>query len=176
MEAGLNGAGWTAGPSALNYNIIRLADVVLWRAEVAVEENDLNEARKLVNKVRLRAKTGSVVKEADNQTPAANYVINEYPEGHHAFSTQEKARRAVYFERRLELAMEGHRFFDLVRWGIAKDYIDKYQAAEKLRRPTQLNNANPFVVGKNEYFPIPLIQIDASKIKETPTLTQNPGY
>jgi hypothetical protein len=72
--------------------------------------------------------------------------------------------------------MEGHRFFDLVRWGVAEQYINKYIAEERLRRPGQLNNANLFVTGKNEYFPIPLLQIDASKIQETPTLTQNPGY
>jgi hypothetical protein len=54
--------------------------------------------------------------------------------------------------------------------------MDKYMAAERLRRPAHLNNANMFVVGKNEYFPIPLLQIDASKIQETTTLTQNPGY
>lgn len=176
MENGLNGAGWTAGPSALNYNVIRFADVLLLRAELAVEENDLTKARELVNQVRTRAKTGAVLTEEDGVTPAANYLINEYPDGHDAFSTQQKARRTVYFERRLELAMEGHRFFDLVRWGVAKEYIDKYMAAEKLRRPNQLNNANAFIEGTNEYFPIPLLQIEASKIQETSTLTQNPGY
>ena len=72
--------------------------------------------------------------------------------------------------------MEGHRFFDLVRWGVAEQYINKYITEERLRRPSQLNNANFFESGKNEYFPIPLLQIDASKIQETPTLTQNPGY
>ena len=176
MDLGQNGAGWVAGPSALNYNIIRYADIVLLRAEIAVEESDFTTARELVNKVRSRAKTGKVVTEADGVTPAANYLINEYPAGHDAFSTQEKARRTVYFERRLELAMEGHRFFDLVRWGVAEQYINKYITEERLRRPSQLNNANFFVNGKNEYFPIPLLQIDASKIQETPTLTQNPGY
>jgi hypothetical protein len=176
MEAGLNGAGWTAGPSALNYNVIRFADILLLRAEVAVEENDFTTARELVNEVRNRAKTSAVVTEEDGVTAAANYLVNEYPDGHDAFSTQQKARRAVYFERRLELAMEGHRFFDLVRWGIAEEYVNHYQEAEKLRRPNQLNNANAFVSGKNEYFPIPLQQIEASKIQETLTLTQNPGY
>lgn len=176
MDQGMNGAGWVAGPSALNYNIIRFADILLMRAEVAAEEGDLSTARDLVNRVRTRAKTGKVVTEDDGVTPAANYLVNEYPDGHDAFSSPEKARRAVYFERRLELALEGHRFFDLVRWGVAEQYINKYLTEERLRRPAQLNNANFFEPGKNEYFPIPLLQIDASKIQETPTLTQNPGY
>jgi starch-binding outer membrane protein, SusD/RagB family len=176
MDAGMYGAGWTNGPSALNYNILRYADMVLMRAEIAVEDGDFEKARELVNRVRSRAKTGKVVTESDGVTPAANYLINEYPAGHDAFSSKEKAQRAVYFERRLELALEGHRFFDIVRWGIAKEVMDKYMAAERLRRPAHLNNANMFVVGKNEYFPIPLLQIDASKIQETTTLTQNPGY
>jgi hypothetical protein len=176
MDAGFNGAGWVAGPSALNYNIIRLSDIILLRAEVAVNENELDDAREYVNMVRNRAKTGKVVTEVDGTTPAANYVINEYPNGHDAFSTAEKAKRAVYFERRLELALEGHRFFDLVRWGIAESTLNTYVAQEKLRRPLQLDEAAPFVTGKNEYFPIPLQQIDASKIQEEFTLTQNPNY
>lgn len=176
MDGGLNGAGWVAGPSALNYNIIRYSDIVLLRAEVAVFENDLGTARELVNKIRKRAKTGSVVTEADGTTPAATYVIDEYPDGHDAFSTQDKAKRAVYFERRLELALEGHRFFDLVRWGVADVVLNDYVAEEKIRRPLQLDEANAFVKDKNEYFPIPLQQIDASKIQEEFTLTQNPKY
>jgi hypothetical protein len=176
MEQGLNGGGWTAGPNALNYNIIRFADVLLWRAEIAADESDFEKARELVNRVRHRAMTGKVVTESDGTTPAANYVIGEYPQGHDAFSTKEKAKRAVYFERRLELALEGHRFFDLVRWGIAGTVLNNYLTQEKIRRPTLLNTANNFEEGKNEYFPIPLQQIEASKIQETLTLTQNENY
>jgi hypothetical protein len=174
MEAGQQGAGWTQGPNAINYNIIRLADVILLRAEVAVFENDLNTARELVNKVRNRAKTGKVVTEDDGVTPAANYVVNEYPAGHAAFSSQDKARQAVYFERRLELALEGHRFFDLVRWDIADAVLSKYVDEESTRRPKLAGQK--FVAGKNEYYPIPLPQINASMIEKTITLAQNPGY
>ncbi len=176
FDAGLTGGGWSNGTSALNYNILRYADMLLMRAEVAVEDGEFDKARELVNQVRNRAKTGKVLTESDGVTPAANYVIGLYPSGHDAFTTKEKAQRSVYFERRLELALEGHRFFDLVRWGIAKQVIDKYLTEERLRRPDQLNSANFFIEGKNEYYPIPTLQIDASKIQETLTLTQNPGY
>jgi hypothetical protein len=124
--------------------------------------------------VRNRAKTGKVLTEDDGVTPAANYVINEYPAGHVAFSSQEKARQAVYFERRLELALEGHRFFDLVRWDIADAVLSKYVDEESIRRPKLAGQK--FVAGKNEYFPIPLPQINASMIEKTTTLVQNPGY
>ena len=79
-------------------------------------------------------------------------------------------RNAVRFERRLEFGLEGHRFFDLVRWGIAADYINKYLQEEKLRLPNDLTGVM-FAAGKNEYFPIPQTEIDLD-----PNLKQNPGY
>jgi hypothetical protein len=80
------------------------------------------------------------------------------------------ATKAVRFERKLELAMEGHRFFDLVRYGTAAEELNAYVAVEKSRR-SYLNGAS-FTKGKNEYFPIPREQIDLSK----GTLKQIPGY
>ena len=82
--------------------------------------------------------------------------------------------KAVYFERRLELAMEGHRFFDLVRWGIAAPTINTYIAREKAQRPLKVNAS--FTAGRNEYFPIPQGRIDALNSDGTKRLTQNPGY
>lgn len=175
-EAGLTGQTWTGGISALNYNIIRFADVILWRAEVAAREGDLDIARQLVNRLRVRAKNGGKVTEADGTTPAANYKIEQYPAGHTKFATLEGALEAVQFEKRLEFALEGHRFFDLVRWGIASEVLNKYLAEEAIRLPLFFSTPADFEEGVHEYFPIPTVQIDRSMVNGSATLIQNSGY
>jgi hypothetical protein len=155
--------------SAVNYNLIRFADVLLLAAEAEVEDGSLEKAREYVNRVRARAKNGCVVEYYG--TPAANYFIDLYND---AWTDQSVARKAVRFERRLELAAEGHRFFDLVRWGIAAEYINQYLSVEKTRM-TRLNGVT-FTKNKNEYFPIPQIEIDLSLQDGVPLLKQNPGY
>lgn len=153
------------GASNKNYSIHRYADILLLRAEVAVEENDLPTALEYVNMVRNRAKNGEVVRFADG-TPAANYVIEPYP----SFPNQEYARKAVRHERRLELALEGKRWFDLVRWGIAESVMNEYFATED--RP--LLNGKSY---KSDFLPIPGSEIDVTRDDDgNPTLTQNPAY
>lgn len=162
-NSGDNAGAESPRANANNYRAIRFADILLMRAEVAVEENDLATALTIVNQIRTRAAT-EVVKNSDG-TPAANYLVKPYA----SFSNQEYARKAVRFERRVELAMEGHRHFDLVRWGNADVVLNAYLAKEKLKR-TYLNGA-VFVKGKSEYFPIPQAQIDimgASVLKQNP--------
>jgi len=105
-----------------------------------------------VNQIRTRA--GNVTVLDATGKPAANYLVKPYP----AFASQDMARKAVRFERRIELAMEGHRHFDLVRWGVADVVLNTYLAKESLKR-TYMTGAT-FVKGKNEYFPIPQAQID----------------
>lgn len=150
--------------TGLDVNIIRLADVILMAAECNVELGNLGEALRLVNSVRARA-----AKLAPKKTPtgvnAANYKVNPYP----SFPSVDYARKAVQFERRLELAMEGHRFFDLVRWGIAKNVIESYSAFEGSFLPSYkgLNFGN-----SSTYWPIPQSEIDRSN----KTLVQNDGY
>jgi hypothetical protein len=173
------------GPTELvanNVNIIRFSDVILWAAECAADANDLTAARNYVNMVRTRAAdpTGWVYKNSaydapsatytTQTTPAANYKIGLYA----AFPDKAFAVKAVQFERRLELAMEGMRFFDLVRWGIAATTINTYIAREKAARPLKLN-AN-FTAGKNEYMPIPQSEIDNMNSDGTVRLVQNAGY
>ncbi|WP_419700188.1 RagB/SusD family nutrient uptake outer membrane protein [Mucilaginibacter sp. NFX135] len=182
-EQDVNGdnTSWAPG-SGINYNLIRYADVLLMAAEVEAQLGNLDKAESYVNIVRNRAAdpTGFVHTYKDDSKPtggftadpAANYKVSPYPSG--AFSSQAFALKAIYFERKIELAMEGHRFFDLVRWGIADTELNAYIAYESTLT-TDLNGGK-FIKGKSEYYPIPLSQIDLSSSGGTPQLKQNPGY
>ncbi|WP_128544483.1 RagB/SusD family nutrient uptake outer membrane protein [Larkinella soli] len=157
--------------NANNYRMIRYSHVLLWLAEIEAEIGDLEKARGYVNQIRRRAANpDGFVKTADGK-PAANYVIREYAT---PWTDRALARKAVQFEQRLEFAMEGHRRFDLVRWGIADQVLNAYYAAEAKKR-AYLTGVT-FVKGKHEYFPIPLQEILNSQKNGKPTLTQNPGY
>jgi hypothetical protein len=171
--------------TAMNINLLRFADVLLWAAETEVEIGSLDQAERYVNMIRNRAANpaGFVHTYIDpaNPTggftniPAANYLINPYPQGYFAAQGQAYARKAVRYERILELGMEGHRFFDLVRWGIAGTEINAFFLHEKISR-TYMNGA-VFTPNKNEYFPISQMQLDLSKgANGVPAMTQNPGY
>lgn len=152
--------------NAINTPLIRYSDVLLWRAEVHVEDNELPEAMGLVNQVRSRAANPDGFVKDTGGMDAANYVIGLYVN----FPNQDYARKAVRFERRLELASEGHRFFDLVRWGIADQILNEYVSGEQSKR-VYLQGA-VFTSGTNEYYPIPLEAINTSR----GVLQQNPGY
>ena len=152
--------------SALNYYIIRYADVLLWKAEAEIQLGNLDEGRKYINRVRERAKNSQYVQTVDGSEDAANYLVNTYD----SFANKSEAVEALQMERRLEFAQEGHRFFDLVRWGVAADVMNSYFNSEKLKR-SHLTNAH-FIAGKNEYQPIPQTQIDLCQ----GDMQQNPNY
>jgi hypothetical protein len=172
------------GPTELvanNVNIIRFSDVILWAAECAADAGDLPTAMNYVNQVRGRmkdhpeawVKTGNY--DATNAiytsgSDAATYKIGLYT----SFPDKTYALKAIQMERRLELAMEGQRFFDLVRWGIAATTINAYIAREKVRRPLKQNAV--FTAGKNEYMPIPQSEIDNMNQDGKTRLVQNSGY
>ena len=163
-----DGSSWTRGYAVMNYTIIRFADVLLMAAEAEVEAGSLEKAREYVNMVRTRAANpASWVTKGGK--PAANYVISNYTT---PWTDKAVARKAVYFERKLELSGEGHRFFDLVRWGTAATELNAYLAYESKILTTKFGGAK-FTAGKNEYLPIPQSQID---IQGTDVLKQNPGY
>ena len=170
VASGYQPGTWGQPTNAMNFNIIRFADVLLWAAEAEAELGNLDQALAYVNMIRERAANpGSFVMEEDG-SPAANYVIAPYP----SFPTKEFALDAIRFERKLELAMEGHRHFDLVRWGIAAPVINAYLAVEQTRL-SHLAGA-VFNEGRDEYWPIPGPKIDQSQVDGAPTLKQTPGY
>ena len=164
-----DGSSWTRGYALMNYTIIRYADVLLMAAEAEIEAGTLDKAMEYVNMVRARAaRAEHWVKNATTGLDEANYNISEYT----AFPDKAFATAAVRFERKLELSGEGHRFFDLVRWGVAADELNAYLAYESQFLVTKFGGAS-FTAGKNEYLPIPQTQID---IQGSDVLTQNPGY
>jgi starch-binding outer membrane protein, SusD/RagB family len=164
-------SGWTKGYTVNNIKLIRYADVLLMAAECAVELNQLEKARQYVNLVRARAANPAGFVLRSTGVPAANYTIGLYEV---PWTDQAYSRKAVRFERRIELGMEGHRFFDLVRWGIAAEEKNAYFQVESKKR-TYLNSGS-FKAGKNEYYPIPLRYIVLSTLNGKETLVQNPGY
>ena len=137
------------GASELDYNqnerVIRYADILLLAAEAHMMKSapDESKTHEYINKVRRRAKLSEI-----NTSLSGNDLFD-----------------ALVIERRLELAMEGHRYFDLIRWGMAADVL-----VNQPQGPS--NNYGSFVEGVNEVFPIPLQEIDRSGN----VLKQNPGY
>ena len=182
-------SGWTPGYTATNFMIIRYADVLLMAAEAEIEVGDIEKAREYINLVRARAAkpegfvmgriTGYAVDKdgkidystptLDITKPAANYVVSTYTA---PFSGKEEALQAVRFERKLELALEGHRFYDLVRWGIAEPELNSYLQYEASKIPSHFAGAR-FSSNQDEYLPIPQRQID---LQGADVLEQNDGY
>ena len=157
------------GVTNLNQALMRYADVLLMAAECEIEAGSLEKARDYVNQVRARAANpASWVKRPDGSN-AANYVIGLY---NTPWFDQGFARTVVRFERKLELSGEGHRFYDLVRWGTAASTIQSYLQFEGATLGAALGGAS-FTAGKNELYPIPQEQLDA---RAPGVLQQNPGY
>lgn len=141
-----------------NTIVIRFADVLLMRAEALIEKGRHAEALPLINQVRNRAKVSTQL-----ISFATNLEIQPYVDGTNCTWDQDFARKALRWERRLEFAMEGSRFFDLVRWGVADEVMNIYYQKEASKH-TYYQSAH-FTKNKNEYVPIPIQQINFSKGK-----------
>ena len=153
---------------AMNDYVFRYTDVMLMRAEALIELNRLDEAEEIVNDIRNRA-ANSVGKHIAYAADQCEIAL--YPAGY--FSDKETARKCLRWERRLEMAMENGRYFDLRRWGIASQTLNAYFASEQKSVYTYVNEAGEtveqtyglyyrdahYTPGKNEFFPIPYNQM-----------------
>jgi hypothetical protein len=158
---------WTSGYTANGYRMIRYADLLLLLAECQIETNDLAGALANINAIRTRAANpAGFVKEIDadgkpTAVAAANYVVANYP----SLGTQANARKILQMERKLELGQEGHRFFDLNRWGNTVQELNRALTYEKTM-PWGTALYGTAVVGPEDVtFPIPQRQLDLSNGK-----------
>ena len=179
--------GWApAQTNSVKIHLFRYADLLLLLAEAEVEAGSLENARAIVNQIRARAGVtaqGTGVDRAHIAVPIndpsitwAVYKVGLYQT---PFASQSDARDAVRAERRLELAMEGQRMFDLRRWGLEAQVLNAYVngvggGAEKTRR-NYLAAAEP-VTSRHDLYPIPTIQISLSQVNGQNRLKQNPGW
>jgi hypothetical protein len=144
--------------SCMNRVVFRYADVLLMRAEALAQLGQTTEALALVNQVRERAAgmaTASVVSNYPNKY-GVHYAVGKY---NGSFSKVE-TMKIIKMERRLELALESERFFDLVRWGDAANVLNKYYTSESQKM--NFLNGSQFTANKNEYLPVPYEQMAAS--------------
>ena len=156
---------------AMNDYVVRYTEVALWRAEALIELGETGDAIEILNALRHRA-NNSVAKYI-NYAADKIALLSDYP-----YTTdKDEARKFLRWEKRLEMAMESERFFDLRRWGIASQTLNAYFNSEKKSAyegneyAAYLGNGN-FQAGKNEYWPIPYNQLFY-----VPGLyTQNAGY
>lgn len=164
--------GWGFSANALNYTIMRFADVLLMAAEAEIEAGSLETARTYINQVRARAAKYAPSNTAPYYQDASAATYATYNVGLYIipFADKAAATKAVRFERKLEFGMEGHRFFDVVRWGVAATELNAYLTVEAVRRPTTLKDAQ-FKAGTHEYYPIP-----SAVITNIPGIKQNNGY
>ncbi len=155
MEDSSYNALWSghATRAPINIKIIRYADVLLMYAEACNESGDLGTATTILNDLR------SVRR---NECADPSTQLPDFPYGAYS-NSQDGMRLALRHERRVELAMEAHRWFDIVRWGIAKKTMDDYKAGET---PEVQREMGTFVEGKNEYFPLPQYEIDLSGFEQ----------
>jgi len=151
---------WTSGYTANGYRMIRFADVLLLKAECEAMSNTGDLGFGEVNQVRARAANpAGFVMEDDGVTPAANYVIAEYPG---SFANTAEAMHAIKFERKLELGQEGHRYYDLQRWGDVVSELSRIMAYEITMPWSNLCYAGQSIGSEDVNLPVPQRQIDVS--------------
>ena len=149
--------------SSMNRVVLRYADVLLMRAEALVQLGQTTEAITLINQLRDRAAgmtSGSVVANYPNKY-GVHYAIGKY----NGTYSKDDAMKIVKMERRLELAMECERFFDLVRWGDAATVLNHFYSSESEKM--NFLKGSQFTANKNEYLPIPHDQMSIANGRYT---------
>ena len=149
--------------SSMNRIVFRYADVLLMRAEAQAQLGQTAEAIALVNQIRNRANgmmTNSIVSNYPNKY-GVHYAVGKYNGSY----SKEEAMKIIKTERRLELAMESERFFDLVRWGDAATVLNKFYSSESDKM--NFLSGSQFTANKNEYLPVPFEQMAASNGRYT---------
>lgn len=147
--------------NSMNWRVLRFAQVLLWKAEILIKLGREDEALPVINQIRQRSNESQGRLKMADGSPVLNYNIALYEDGVNCTWDNAFAWKAYMFEDRLELAGEGTRFFNLVRWGIAADVLNAYFEKEAQRRSW---NSNAFFTsGKHEYLPIPQDVINLSE-------------
>lgn len=149
----IHGSYWA---SSMNRIVFRYADVILMRAEAFAQLNKPKEAIAEVNRIRNRAAASTQMISGYPHQYGVKFYCKPYTRDY----SKEEVVNIVKLERRLELAMESERFFDLVRWGDAATVLTDYFTTEKEK--CSIYNDAEFTVDKNEYLPIPFEQMSAS--------------
>lgn len=165
---GLYNAFWMF--NSKNQAEIRFDEVLLWKAEILIQLNREKESLPLINEIRLRASNSTAKLKLPNGKFPAEYKVKPYIDGVNCVWDHNFAWKALIWENRLEMAMEGRRFYDLVRWGIAEEVMNAYFAKESQRRSWL--KVGHFTAGRDEYLPIPQAQMNWSR----GVYRQNIGY
>ena len=156
--------------TGVNYCPLRYADVVLMAGEAYNEIGNTPEAWRLLNEVRHRA--GATETNSLQAYKAAQPNLYELP----YFNSGDEAdnfRTALYWERGFELAFEGQRKYDLLRWGILGDALKLFQSKMDKSLKGKYVAGDKFIKGKHELFPIPLGELQANPALKN---QNNPGY
>lgn len=170
--------------NALNVPVIRYADVLLMAAEMEARVGSSSKAQEYVNQVRNRmvqnASSADNWVKKDDGTDAAAYRISVYPASSPAFATKDAALKTILFERLLELGMEGHRSYDVKRFGDADGGLTdvaEFNAFIAFETPLHSYfNGAAYTRMPDRFVPIPQAAVDYSVKEGKATLKQNPGY
>lgn len=156
--------------NSLNEKVIRYSEVLLWKAEILIQLDRIQEALPLINRIRARAAQSVVRLKKPDGSLWMNYKVSEYKPGENCIWNKAFAWQALMWENRLETACEGRRFFDLMRWGQLEPVMNAHFEKEKKR--FGIFNQARFTKGRDEFLPIPQAQMNWSH----GGYKQNPGF